>query len=270
MCFFKNINIILILHFHRILFDGYDQTDLDCIDVEEIKRAMGKCVVAMDEVPVKNDSKYTGIFFLILFSIEQPLGIVLMCFKIVRDNIKKWSLQFETNVTPVLLKLNDILVPFIIADLHPAHRNLFENDLKLHLRCRRDGKEEERLFSGLNEPFHFFAHNANLLAKKMVDLVLGLKIKRGEEPRKVVMTFRGSFFDTDSIWSKFRDTATTNLQYLKQFYSRAFLEKTLKEMEDNEEKIIIQKIFLDLIQLFELLQEKREVTENDKRIMKRK
>lgn len=229
---------------------------------------MGRCVISFDEVPIHNDSSCTGILFLILNSLEHPIAINLMCFKILPHGRFKWPLQFKLNVFPVILKLKEILEPIFIADLHASHRSLLnESNLKMYV---PDEKNKEIPFKILNEPQHFFAHNSNLLARKDVILTLSLKTKSGEKPMKVKMKFHGKFFEENEIWNLFRKKASLDLEDLKSFWSNEFLEATLKEMPDNPEKILIQGIFIDLVSLFNLLLEKRNVETRDVKLMKSK
>lgn len=229
---------------------------------------MGRCILSFDEVPIHNDITCTGIFFLILNSLEFPIAINLMCFKNFSHGKHKWPLQFKLNVHPVILKLKDILEPIFIADLHSAHRSLLnESDLKMYV----SGAENKEIpFKILNEPAHFFAHNSNLLAKEDVTLTLSLKTSSTERPMKVEMKFHGKFFDQNEIWNCFRRKASTDLAELRKFWSKEFLYATLKEMPDNPEKILIQGIFTDLISLFNLLLEKRNVESADLKLMKSK
>jgi hypothetical protein len=90
--------------------------------------------------------------------------------------------------------------------------------------------------------FHLFAHFANFLAGNSFITVqlLGKPVK---------LKFNGSYFENSETWNHYRTKADTDISWLRKFWNRKFIRKTIGAMEgvSNRQKKKLGIIFDKLI-----------------------
>jgi hypothetical protein len=151
-----------------------------------------------------------------------------------RQEDAKWSDQFKSILIPILKLLKHKLVRFILMDGLKSHLKFLLKNLKFdnkHLTLR-----------WIPDMFHLFAHFANFLAGKFFITVqlLGKPVK---------LKFNGSYFENNETWNHYRGKADTDISWLRKFWSKKFIRKTIRAMEgvSNRQKKKLGIIFDKLI-----------------------